>query len=36
MTEKLIGKDGENSGRGLTLVILCVISVFSEKDGGNA
>lgn len=35
MTEKLIGKDGENSGRGLTLVILCVISVFSEKDGGN-
>lgn len=35
MTEKLIGKDGENSGHGHTLVILCVISVFSETDGGT-
>jgi hypothetical protein len=35
MTQKLIGKDGEHSGRELTLSILCVISVFSEKDGGK-
>jgi len=35
MTEKLIEKDGENSGRGLTLLILCVISVFSGRDGGK-
>jgi len=35
MTEKLIGKDGKNNGHGRTLVILCVISVFYERDGGK-